>query len=186
MPGVLFRVVGRIGFAALLLGLVSACAGPQSASGPAATAPAPDRAAGAAARIEVADKPLQCVPYARALSGIEIRGDAWTWWRSAEGQFRRDRSPAPGAVLVLSRSDQIRLGHLAVVTEVIGPREILVDHANWLNRGNIHRMTPVRDVSAANDWSAVRVWYTPGRQLGVRVYPAEGFIHPEGAQAALQ
>ncbi|HMB76777.1 MAG TPA: CHAP domain-containing protein [Kiloniellaceae bacterium] len=176
------RYVGKLALAALLLGLVAACAGPQTADRPAAAMPQAD---GAAARIEVADKPLQCVPYARAQSGIEIYGNAWTWWQSAKGQFRRDRTPQRGAVLVLSRSAHTRFGHLAVVADVIGPREILVDHANWLNKGNIHRMTPVYDVSAANDWSAVRVWYIPGRQLGQRVYPAEGFIHPDGTQAAL-
>jgi len=137
-----------------------------------------------APRIQVADKPLQCVPYARARSGIELYGDAWSWWGAAEGHYLKDRSPQPGSVLVLSRSKYSRLGHLAVVAEVAGPREILVEHANWLNRGNIHLMTPVQDVSTANDWSAVRVWYTPGGHLGRRVYPAEGFIHPDQRQAS--
>lgn len=172
---------GRLCLGALLLALLGACAGAQTTKLPAPS----DSNADADARIEIADKPLQCVPYARAHSGIDIHGDAWTWWQSAEGRFRRDRTPQPGAVLVLSRSEYTHLGHLAVVAQVVGPREILVEHANWLNKGNIHRMAPVHDVSKANDWSAVRVWYIPGGQLGRRIYPASGFIHPDGVQAAL-
>ncbi len=26
-----------------------------------------------------------CVPYARAVSGISLRGNAWTWWQGAKG-----------------------------------------------------------------------------------------------------
>src|SRR3546814_3366239 len=68
-----------------------------------------------------------------------------------------------GAVLVLGKTGRLRRGHLAVVAEVRSSREIIVHQANWLNGGRIHRYTPVRDVSKNNDWSAVRVWYTPGR-----------------------
>ena len=49
-------------------------------------------------------------------------------------------------------------GHLAVVREVVSPREIRVDHANWLDDGAIYLNDPVADVSPDNDWSAVRVW----------------------------
>lgn len=121
---------------------------------------------------------LQCVPYARARSRIEIRGDAWTWWRAANGRYRRGSQPAVGAVLVLKRKGSGGRGHLAVVTRVLNDREIVVDHANWLNRGRIHKDTLVRDVSARNDWSAVKVWYTPGRQYGLRTYHPYGFIYP--------
>ena len=62
---------------------------------------------------------------------------------------------------------------------MLSPREIVVEHANWLNRGQIHLETPVIDVSPQNDWSAVRVWYVPGGHLGKRVYGAHGFIHPD-------
>ena len=65
-----------------------------------------------------------------------------------------------------------------MVTRINGPRGIIVDHANWLNRGRIHLGTPVRDVSKNNDWSAVRVWYTPGKSWGQSAYPAYGFIYP--------
>ena len=130
-----------------------------------------------------AARPLQCVPYARELSGINLRGDAWTWWNKADGLFAKGAAPRPGAVLVLSKSRRLRLGHLAVVAEVRNSREIVVHQANWLNGGRIHRYTPVRDVSKNNDWSEVRVWYTPGRVYGSRNYAAYGFIYPkpEGA-----
>ena len=34
-----------------------------------------------------------CVPYARARTGIELRGDAWQWWEAAAGRYDR-LSPA--------------------------------------------------------------------------------------------
>ena len=123
-------------------------------------------------------RPLQCVPYARDLSKIALRGNAWTWWTKAKGQYRRGARPEPGAVMVFSKTRRLRFGHLAVVAEVKSSREILVHQANWLNGGRIHRYTPVIDVSENNDWSEVRVWYTPGHQYGTRHYPVYGFIYP--------
>ena len=36
-----------------------------------------------------ADEPYwQCVTFARMFSGINIFGDALTWWRQAQGKFR--------------------------------------------------------------------------------------------------
>ena len=139
---------------------------------------APPAGIGRQARILTPSAPTQCVPYARVVSGIPIRGDAWTWWRTAQGRYRRSSRPAVGSVLALKRTRRLRLGHVAVVRRIVNNRIIVVDHANWLNRGRVHRATPVIDVSAANDWSAVRVWYTPGRKLGARTYPAYGFVHP--------
>ncbi|MEO3428553.1 CHAP domain-containing protein [Pelagibius sp. CAU 1746] len=129
--------------------------------------------------IVAAKRPLQCVPYARELSSIALRGNAWTWWQKAEGRYERGSAPQVGSVLVLSKSRRLRLGHLAYVAEVVSSREIIVHQANWLNRGQIHRYTPVRDVSKNNDWSLVRVWYTPGQQMGSGHYPAYGFIYPK-------
>ncbi len=136
-----------------------------------------------APRIVTPSRRLQCVPYARNLSGIEIRGDAWTWWHKAAGQYERSERPEIGSVLVLRRTHRNRYGHIAVVTQIIDDREILVSHANWLNRGRIHIDTPVRDVSRNNDWSRVRVWYTPGHYLGRTIYPADGFVLPRQMQA---
>ncbi len=139
--------------------------------------------AAASARISTPSRPLQCVPYARRISGIQIRGDAWTWWQSAAGRYSRRQQPMAGSVLVLGRSRQLRGGHIAVVDAVLGDRVILVSHANWLNRGRVHEKTPVLDVSPKNDWSLVRIWYTPGRTLGRRSYPAKGFIYPKRPSA---
>src|SRR3954469_5931713 len=45
---------------------------------------------------------LQCLPFARAVSGIALYGDAWPWWDAAARQhFSRGRAPEVGAVLVL-------------------------------------------------------------------------------------
>ncbi|MDH3596769.1 MAG: CHAP domain-containing protein [Rhodospirillales bacterium] len=150
---------------------------------PAPTLAALRRAGPAPPRIVKPPRPLQCVPYARRLSGIGIRGDAWTWWRQASGRYKRSRRPAVGAVLVISRAGR-SLGHLAVVVRVVGDREIVVSHANWLNRGLIHENAPIKDVSLWGNWSAVKVWYTPGNHYGGRTYPAHGFIHPAVSAAA--
>ncbi len=159
----------------------------SSASGSqqAVALPAPPSLSSTPARILTPPAPLECVPYTRKASGVSIRGNAWTWWRSAEGRYRRGSTPAVGSVLVLNRTWRLRLGHLAVVTDILSDREILVDQANWLNRGQVHLNIPVRDVSANNDWSAVRVWYTPGNTYGARTYPVQGFIYPERSMAAV-
>jgi hypothetical protein len=162
----------------LLCLAVAACAGGRTEQSAALAAPA-----GGGPRMVTPARPLQCVPYARTASNVRIRGDAGTWWRQAQGRYDRGRRPAVGAVLVLKPNGRSR-GHLAVVTAIRGAREIVVDHANWLNRGAIHLNTPVRDVSGANDWSAVRLWYTPGRTYGARAYAAHGFIYPSATTAA--
>jgi len=122
--------------------------------------------------------PLQCVPFARTASRIEIYGDAHTWWDQAAGRFPRSSIPAEGSVLVLRGYNTDNRGHVAVVTQIVSEREILVDQANWMNGGEITRRVPVLDVSANNDWSQVRVWWLPTQSLGVRIYEARGFIHP--------
>lgn len=121
---------------------------------------------------------LQCVPYARNASGVEIYGDANTWWGKAEGRYPRSSLPAAGSVLVMRGYYGPGRGHVAVVREVIGARMLRVDHANWLNRGEVSVGVPVLDVSANNDWSEARVWHIPGGHWGGRVYRVEGFIHP--------
>lgn len=135
-------------------------------------------AAGQAARVERGERRLQCVPYARDHSGIAIYGDAGEWWEKAAGRYARSKRPVPGAVLVLQGYTDRSSGHVAVVRHVLDSRAVVVDHANWLNGGEINLGTPVLDVSPDNDWSAVRVWYTPSRQFGRRVYTARGFIYP--------
>jgi hypothetical protein len=74
-------------------------------------------------------------------------------------------------------------GHVGVVREIVDARTILIDHANWGGReGRAEYGVPVRDVSPANDWSEVRVWYAPIQRLGTRHNPVSGFIYPERAE----
>ncbi len=132
----------------------------------------------AEASIETPAHPLQCVTFARELSGVNLRGDAGSWWKLAAGHYARSNQPSLGAVLVLTGYAGPHRGHLAVVTEVDSSRRILVDHANWLNDGRIYRNDPVVDVSPDNDWSEVRVWNAQTNTLGVRTYLVQGFIGP--------
>jgi surface antigen len=126
--------------------------------------------------------PLQCVPYAREQSGIDIHGDAYTWWDKAAGKYPRASLPEPGTVMVLHNYAGPTHGHLAVVREVVSPREIRVDHANWLNDGSIYVNDPVQDVSDSNDWSVVRVFNLRAGAWGSRLYPVQGFIGAWGRQ----
>ena len=171
----------RFCLTAMFLAMLSACAGEPRTDTAASGSGAGD-VGSASPRILAATHPLECVPFARERSGIAIRGDAWTWWERAKGSYVRHREPRVGAVIVLNIGR--KRGHLAVVTRVEGPRRIVVDHANWLNRGRIHQDTPVQDVSPDNDWSRVRVWYTPGNQMGASAYNVVGFIYPERLTAA--
>jgi len=123
--------------------------------------------------------PVQCVAYAREHSGVDIHGDAVTWWDQAEGRYRRDSEPSLGAVLVLTDYAGPKHGHLAIVRAEDSPREIRVDHANWLNDGAIYLNDPVADVSPDNDWSAVKVWNPKTGAWGTRTYLVQGFIGPD-------
>lgn len=143
---------------------------------PSAFAPRPDAEYEPNAVIADARAGLQCVPFARAESGVELRGDASTWWRQAKERFETAKTPDEGAVLVLRGYNDPRRGHVAVVKEVVSSRMIIVDHANWLNTGEITRNVPVRDVSVAGDWSRVQVWNVEGQHWGGRAYDVQGFI----------
>lgn len=120
----------------------------------------------------------ECVPYARNISGVQIWGDAVTWWAQAENKYVRSSRPAEGSVLVLRGWNDDRRGHVSVVKEIINERMIRVDHANWMRGGEISINVPVSDVSPDNDWSQVRVWHVPGGYWGGRTYQVQGFIHP--------
>lgn len=132
-----------------------------------------------APRIETPDKPLQCVPYARARSGVNIHGDAAAWWNLAAGKYARSSEPSVGSVMVLTGYAGPGRGHVAVVVAMDSSRQIRIDHANWLDDGRIYRNDPVIDVSPDNDWSAVRVWDTRDNMLGARTYMVRGFIGPD-------
>jgi surface antigen len=125
----------------------------------------------------VANKPkgrIWCVPFARAVTGVEIRGNAKTWWHQAKGRYARGQEPEVGAVMAFSASRAMPKGHVAVVSKVLSEREVLVDQANW-ERNQITLDTLVVDVSAKGDWSRVKV-ASAGGTLG-RVNPVNGFIY---------
>lgn len=126
---------------------------------------------------------LECVPYARDMTGIRIQGDAHTWWDQAAGRYRRGEAPQAGAVMAFRPHANSRLGHVAAVSRVIDSRTVLISHANWSpidgQRGQIEKNVRAVDVSPGNDWSEVRVWYAPTRSLGATHWPLYGFIYRE-------
>jgi hypothetical protein len=133
----------------------------------------------AAQPVVISDQPFsECVPYVRNISGIQIWGDAVTWWAQAAGRYVRSSRPAPGSVLVLRGYNDLTRGHVSFVRDVVSSRLLRIDHANWLKGGEISLNVPLIDVSPNNDWSQVRVWHVPGGYWGGRAYEAEGFIHP--------
>ncbi len=123
---------------------------------------------------------LQCVPFARENTGIELSGNAATWWGNAQGVYERGARPEVGSVLNFRANGRMRMGHVAVVTNVVGSRNIEIDHANWAGpgagRGGISRNITVVDVSERNDWSAVRVGLGSSGDYG-SIYPTYGFIY---------
>ncbi|MEZ0496698.1 CHAP domain-containing protein [Sphingomonas sp. IW22] len=129
----------------------------------------------------------QCVPFARAVSGIQIWGDAWTWWEQARQRYERGRTPRVGSVLVFEKTDQLRLGHVAVVSHIVEDRVVMLTHANWSRfdgkRGRAEQDVTLFDVSPRGDWSQVRVWYRDNQGLGGSTYPTYGFIYPPAGKA---
>lgn len=127
---------------------------------------------------------LQCVAFARAHSLVQLAGNARDWWARAVGVYARGQAPRAGAVLAFRSTGAMPMGHVAVVRRVVDERHVLLDHANWSRPGMIERAVMAVDVSAAGDWSAVRVWHSPTGSLGLRTSPAFGFIYPVAEAAA--
>jgi surface antigen len=123
----------------------------------------------------------QCVPFARAASGIQIYGDAWTWWDQAKDRYARGSRPRVGAVLVFAKTARLPLGHVAVISRIVDRRVVMVTHANWSRmngeRGHAEQDVTLFDVSDRGDWSLVKVWYRDSQGLGGGIYPAKGFIY---------
>ena len=123
---------------------------------------------------------IQCVTFARADSGIELSGNASSWWYNAQGVYQRGARPEAGSVLNFRANGSMRMGHVAVVNQVVDSRTIEIDHANWGGpgavRGGISRDISVVDVSPSNDWSAVRVALGHSGEYG-SIYPTYGFIY---------
>ncbi|MDB5478265.1 MAG: hypothetical protein JWM96_760 [Alphaproteobacteria bacterium] len=127
-----------------------------------------------------APQPTQCVPYARQASGIQLYGDAYTWWDQAASKYMQGTQPQIGAVLVLAQTARMTHGHVAVVKNIVNERQIDVTHSNWgsdrKNRSIIFDSVRVEDVSPANDWSQVRFWNYEAGSFGFP-YTAKGFIY---------
>ena len=127
-------------------------------------------------------QPLQCVPYARDVSGIEIYGDAHTWWDQARDnpRYARGKMPVKGSVLVLSKTNRLQYGHVAVVERVLNSREIEVTHVNWgqdqWSRRKVYRGMLAQDISPKNDWSRIQFWSPEAEGFG-RTYIGSGFVY---------
>ena len=134
------------------------------------------RVAGPAVSVGAATS-LECAPFARQATGLQLFGDAAGWWDQAAGRYDRGATPVAGGVLVFRRSGRLPSGHVSVVTRVISGRQIMVTQANWVRR-RITRADAVADISPRNDWSLVRVWWAPSNSLGTGAYPTYGFIAP--------
>lgn len=164
--------------------------GGTSARSPAAThrpvlhrtaAAFPHRAMHGRSRAATASGGISCVPYARAVTGMAITGNGGDWWNNAAGLYDRGQRPEPGSVMAFRSSGGMSRGHVAVVRRVLGPREVLIDHANWagpgIRRGTVMHDVAVVDVSERNDWTAVKVQVGHDGGLFGRTYPTYGFIH---------
>jgi surface antigen len=131
----------------------------------------------------LADTYWQCVPFARLISGIQIFGDAYTWWQQAIGKYDVGFQPKTGAVLCFKPTERMRLGHVAVVSEVLTDRIVQITHANWSpiegSRGKVEKDVTLVDVSPEGNWSQVKVWYDPNRDLGGSTYQTYGFIYQD-------
>ncbi|MDB5415977.1 MAG: amidase [Rubritepida sp.] len=124
---------------------------------------------------------ISCVPYARSVTGMEISGNGGDWWYNAAGRYARGQRPRVGSVLAFASSGGMRSGHVAVVSRVLQPRLIEIDHSNWggpgIRRGQIMHNVQVMDVSSDNSWSRVRVQVGWTAENFGREYPTQGFIH---------
>lgn len=133
------------------------------------------------APVSYTSTPISCVPYARDVSGIQITGDAYTWWNAAAPRYQRAQTPCPGSVLVLDRTSKMKSGHVATVNRVIDARHITVNHSNWGNNSGRRRVIyhdmPVEDISPANNWTSVKFWNYEVNSYGFP-YKAKGFILP--------
>jgi surface antigen len=132
---------------------------------------------------------LSCVPYVRMATGMNISGDARMWWHNAAGAYARGQVPERGSVLAFMSSGGMARGHVAIVSRVVNPRTVQIDHANWagpgIRRGSVMRGVTVVDVSDRNDWTSVRVQVGHGAENFGRTYPTHGFIYNRPAGSGL-
>lgn len=170
---------GPIAFAILTVLVALPVAGTARPVAPDLSAAADDRDDGSPGELGLPY--IQCVPYARQVSGIQLYGDAHTWWDQAAGRYARGTRPKVGAVMAFRPYGAMQLGHVAAVSRIIDSRTVLLRHANWSpidgRRGQMEDNVRAVDVSPNNDWSEVRVWYAPLGGLGTTHWPVEGFIY---------
>ena len=126
--------------------------------------------------------PQQCVPYARDVSGVNIYGNAHTWWSQAAIKgYERGNVPQKGAVFVLAKTAKLSYGHLSVVKKVKNSRLITVTHSNWgdgpISRRMVYKSMKLKDVSVQNNWTQVKFWNPEIDAYGLP-YAAYGFIYP--------
>ena len=122
---------------------------------------------------------IQCVAFARSDSGVDLSGNAADWWDNAAGIYARGNNPEIGSVLNFRATERMRFGHVAVVSDVVDNRTVVIDQSHW-GRAGVSRDVRVVDVSADNDWSAVRVELGHQGDYG-SIYPTYGFIYPRPA-----
>ena len=122
---------------------------------------------------------IQGVAFARADSDIALSGNADDWWQNAAGVYARGNAPEVGSVLNFRANGRMRLGHVAVVTDVVDSRTIQIDQSHW-NANGISRNVSVVDVSENNDWTAVRVELGRQGTYG-SIYPTYGFLYARPA-----
>lgn len=119
-------------------------------------------------------------------SGIQLFGNAATWWQQAVGKYDRGSAPQIGSVMVMKAFKSMRVGHVATVSEIVSDRIIKVTHANWSvingRRGQVEKDVTVMDASEKGDWSKVRVWYAGLKDVGTTAYPVYGFIYGDHAE----
>ena len=130
---------------------------------------------------------VNCVQFIKKASTVALHGNAYEWWDAADGVYGRGNQPAPGAVMVFSKTHHLPFGHVALVQQQLDSRTVLIDHANWSrihgHRGHVERSVRVVDVSEHNDWSRVRVWYASLSDVGDTVYGLRGFVYPKAPPA---
>jgi surface antigen len=130
---------------------------------------------------------IQCAPFARMFSGIQLFGAAASWWNQAVGKYVRGSTPEIGAVMVFKAVRGMRAGHVATVTDVVSERIIKITHANWSvingRRGQVEHNVTVVDASPQGDWSQVKVWFAPIGKVGNTPYPVNGFIYKKTGMA---
>ena len=105
---------------------------------------------------------IQCVEYARSRSGIQIYGDAWTWWGATHD---KGSVPYAGSVMVWPKSTGVgNYGHVAYVSKVVSSNTVIIDHANWNTStgavdGKSYTNITVQDTSGGN-WTSVKLQKT--------------------------